>query len=295
MIVEAQGVETFVAERASEQGHEATTSLPTVLLLHGNPDSSKLWQGVIDRLPEYRCVAPDLPGFGLSRADPEYSERLGDRPLGTMADWLDGVVDRVIPEGPIHLVVHDFGGPYGLAWALRRSDRIASITAIDTLFFADYRWHFWARVWRTPWLGELSIYLFSWPIFRWEMRRGSPSLTDTQLREVWAGVTTTMKRMVLTLYRATDSAIFKGHQERLQELLRSVPSLAIWGENDPYIGPEWAYRLGADEVQILEGCGHWTPLEAPDQVVERLRALFAGAVSVPLPFRCQVDVQPVPG
>lgn len=249
----------------------------TVLLLHGNPDSADMWRPLIERLPEYRCVAPDLPGFGRSVTSKAFNRRLTERPLESMAEWVAEVVRSAVEVDRIHLVVHDFGGPYGLSWALRHEERVASITVIDSLFFSDYRWHFWARVWRTRGLGELSMYLFSWTIFRWEMRRGSPGLSDEQLRETWKWVDLSMKKMVLTLYRATDSEIFRGFDDQLRGLMAERPSLALWGENDPYIAHRWAHRLGAQKVEIASDRGHWLPVEDPDWVAERIRALLAEA------------------
>lgn len=272
-ILQTRDVETHIASTVGRAVPGSRSHAP-ILFLHGNPDSSALWHDVITGLPEFPWVAPDLPGFGRSRATPAYVQHLRDRPLETMVQWLDEVVRQTIPEGRLHLVVHDFGGPHGLAWAVRHPDRIASITAIDTLFFSDYRWHFWARVWRTRILGELSMGFFSEPIFRWEMRRGSPRLTDHQLREIWEFVRWPMKRMVLQLYRATDPEVFRGWDDELRTLMGTVPSLALWGAQDPYIHPEWAHRLGAQRVEILDDCGHWPPLEAPDRVVEPLRDLL---------------------
>ena len=271
MILSLPDVDTFVRLNSPE---DEASNRPAVLWLHGNPNSADMWLPIQERLSPRRSIAPDLPGFGRSKAQPGYVERLSRDPLGTMVQWLDEVLAEVHPEGQVHLVVHDFGGPYGLAWATRNAPRIASITAIDTIFFSQYRWHFWARIWRSRGLGELSMFGFTEPIFRWEMRRGSPSLSDEQLRETWRFVTLRMKRMVLDLYRATDPEVFRDWEDELQNLNRSIPSLALWGADDPYIAPEWAHLLGAREVEIWDDVGHWLPLEAPGRLAQGLEKLW---------------------
>lgn len=278
MILSLPDVDTFV-----RTGGPAVGS-PPVLWLHGNPDSADMWLPVQRhlelQLDSQSFIAPDLPGFGRSKASKEYVRRLSADPLETgpldvMVEWLDALLEELYPDGPVHLVVHDFGGPYGLAWATRHPDRVASICAVDTIFFSEYRWHFWARVWRAWGLGELSMIGFTESIFRWEMRRGSPSLSDEQLAETWRFVTLQMKRMVLDLYRATDPEVFEGWEDDLRRLMGSVPSLALWGADDPYIAPEWAYRLGARHVEIWDGVGHWLPVEAPERLARRLESLWA--------------------
>ncbi|RMH22410.1 MAG: alpha/beta fold hydrolase, partial [Acidobacteria bacterium] len=203
---------------------------PPVLFLHGNPDSAELWRGVIDRLAgRCRCLAPDLPGFGRTPAPADF-----DCSLPRLAAFVEELVQALDVEAPLDLVVHDFGGPYGLAWAVEHPDRVRRLVAINTLFFADYRWHFWGRVWRTPVLGELSMLLMNRWLFARELRRGSPGLPRDHVRRAYALTSPAMKRMVLRLYRATDPRRFAGWEERLLELAAHRPTLVLWGERDPY-------------------------------------------------------------
>lgn len=98
-----RGVETHV--RAAGAG-------PDVLLLHGNPDTHRVWDAVVERLaPHHRCIAPDLPGFGASKAPRDF-----DCSLANQAAWVAELCDA-LGLARVHLVVHDVGGPYGLAFA----------------------------------------------------------------------------------------------------------------------------------------------------------------------------------
>ena len=266
--IEIEGVSTHLALSGN-----TAEGAPVFLFLHGNPDSGQLWDGIVYELGNAgRYVVPDLPGFGRSHPFGNF-----DCSLDSMVRWVDGVLEAAEVQGPVHLVVHDFGGPYGLAWACPNEERVASVTAIDTIFFSEYRWHFWARVWRTPGLGELAARLMGRRLFDWEMRRGSRKLTSQQLDATWRFVNEEMKAMVLRLYRATDPEVFLGWEDELRGVLARVPSQALWGVHDPYIPPAWAERLGAREVHYFEDCGHWLPAEDPAGVAERLREIVSQA------------------
>ena len=130
-----------------------------VLLLHGNPDSGMMWDGVARRLGTcFRCFAPDLPGFGHSEVPNDY-----DPSLVGLVRFVEQFLGAAKIKRPIDVVAHDFGGPFGFAWAVRHADLVRRIVAINTLFFSDYHWHFWARVWRTPVLGEFSMAVMNRP------------------------------------------------------------------------------------------------------------------------------------
>jgi pimeloyl-ACP methyl ester carboxylesterase len=237
-----------------------------ILFLHGNPDSADMWDGVISRLSSrFRCLAPDLPGFGRSTGSVDF-----DCSLDNMAAFVDGLILAAGITEPVNLVVHDFGGPYGLAWAIKHPDKIRRIAVTNTLFFSDYRWHFWARVWRTPCLGELSVLLMNRWIFGWELRRGSPTLSQEHILRSYGHVTPTMQRMVLRLYRATDPENFRGWEEKLLGLTRRIPTLVLWGDRDPYIPIEFADRFGTENIKHFPDSGHWLPVEAPDEVSDQL-------------------------
>ena len=86
---------------------------PPVLLLHGNPDSSDMWSGVIDSLsPKFRCVAPDLPGYGRSQASEGF-----DYTLEGQAEFVNAMYSALGLSGPIKVIGHDFGGTFAAASA----------------------------------------------------------------------------------------------------------------------------------------------------------------------------------
>lgn len=199
------GIDIFLKDRGE--------GLPT-LFLHGNPDSADVWDGMIERLQDsYRCLAPDLPGFGRSGHAGDL-----DCSLDGFARLVNSIVSAIGLSEPLKLVVHDFGGPIGLSWAVENPEKVRRLAVINTLYSSAYHWHFWGKIWRTPVLGELSLATMNWPLFQWSIRQGSRHLSDEQIRETYRHVTPKMKRMVLKLYRATDPENFRGWEEKLLEL-----------------------------------------------------------------------------
>lgn len=242
-----------------------------VLFLHGNPDTCELWDGVAQQMaPRHRCLAPDLPGFGRSEVPAGF-----DCSLEELAAWVDEVIVALGITEPLDLVVHDFGGLFGIAWAVRHPERVRRLAIMNTVFFPEYRWHFWARIWRTPLLGELSCALMtSWGLAM-EMRRGSRRLPASHARAVYRRVTPEMTRMMLRLYRAANPEGFASWQDGLTALLRRVPSIVLWGDRDPYLDQRYAERFGAREVHHFPDAGHWLQVEEPAAVASHLLAFFA--------------------
>lgn len=244
---------------------------PPVVLLHGNPDTSRLWSAVVTQLSSsHRCVAPDLPGFGQSEAPPSFEPTLQG-----CATWVGDVVTSAGIAQPLDLVMHDFGGIFGIAWAIAHPGKVRRLAIINTVFFPEYRWHFWARVWRTPFVGELSLALATrWGLAR-EMRRGSRGLPRAYAHAAFDTMTPTMRSMVLRLYRAIDPDCFAEWQEGLRALMARVPSLVLWGDRDPYIEAGFAERFGAGRVVHFEDAGHWLPVEKAEAVARELRAFLS--------------------
>ncbi|MGH7053884.1 MAG: alpha/beta fold hydrolase [Stellaceae bacterium] len=244
-----------------------------LLLLHGNPDSALMWDGVAPLLAaHFHCLAPDLPGFGGSEVPSDFASSLAG-----MAAFVEALRTAAAIEGPLDLAGHDFGGPFALAWALRHPEKVRRIVLINTVFFSDYHWHFWARVWRTPVLGEVAMALLNRPLFARELRRNG--LGPAHIARTWAHITPRMKRMALRLYRAADPAAFASWEGKLPALLAQKPTLVLWGDRDPYIAPRFAGRFGAAEVVHLPAVGHWPPVEAPaETAAHMLRHLTADRV-----------------
>jgi pimeloyl-ACP methyl ester carboxylesterase len=246
---------------------------PAALLLHGNPDSGIMWEGVARRLGQScRCIAPDLPGFGHSEVPAGFQPSLDG-----MADFVEQFLRAAAIQPPVDLIAHDFGGPFAFAWAVKHPDSVRRMVAINTVFFSDYRWHFWAHVWRTPVLGELSMAVMNRPMFGQELKRGSARISEAHIDQTWALITPRMKKEVLRLYRAANPASFKPWENDFLTLTAAKPTLVIWGDKDPYIAPRFAERFNARTVVHLPQTGHWAPVESPAECADAIRQFFAEA------------------
>ena len=237
-----------------------------ILFIHGNPDSAEYWNGVIGCLKEdFQCIAPDLPGFGRSSSPEKFQFS-----LEYGAQWLDQFIDALTINPPIHLVVHDIGGFYGLPWAIKNPDKVKSICVHNSIFFSDDRWHFWGRIWRTPILGELTKFITSKWLFRKNLLATSPMLTDTYLDRTYklGFANGKIVDMVLNVYRAMNPEAFKGWEDQYIALTKEKPVCVIWGENDPYIPPKFRFAerfANGQSCHILTHVGHWAAAEIPEE------------------------------
>lgn len=236
---------------------------PPLFLLHGNPDAADLWDNVLAGIDGRRCVRPDMPGFGGSPEPPPAFDYLA----GTTVPLWDGLFEQIGLNRPFVAVLHDFGGPWFLPWVARNPDKVAGLVVCNTLFHPSFQWHFWARIWQTPWLGELASALSSRALFRWEMRRGSAGLPTAYCDRCFSHSTPAMRRSVLRTYRAHQhpKVVWARESQAIAEAVRAIPTQVVHGRRDPYISAEHALDFGAP-VSWVDDAGHWSPVEAPDAV-----------------------------
>ncbi|MGH3823152.1 MAG: alpha/beta fold hydrolase [Pseudonocardiaceae bacterium] len=96
-----------------------------VVFVHGNPGPAQDWRRLVARTGAFaRAIAPDLPGYGAA----DKPERF-DYTVAGYARHLDGILQR-LGIRRAHLVLHDFGGPWGLTWAVSHPDSFASVTLV---------------------------------------------------------------------------------------------------------------------------------------------------------------------
>jgi len=107
-----------------------------VLFLHGEPTWSYLWRKVIPPVRDagFRCIAPDLAGFGRSDKPIDLDWYTYDRHTVSVAALLEELDVRQAT-----LVVHDWGGPIGLRAAVEQPDRIERMVILDTGLFTGHQ------------------------------------------------------------------------------------------------------------------------------------------------------------
>src|SRR5690606_9485880 len=126
---------------------------PAVVFLHGNPTSSFLWRDVMAAMAGAgRLLAPDLIGMGDSDQRPESGAQ--SYTLAEHARYLDGWFDAVVPDRPVVLVVHDWGGPLGFRWA-RTTGRARAVAYMETII-RPMHWDEWPEAIRRIFAGMRS-------------------------------------------------------------------------------------------------------------------------------------------
>ncbi|HOB48241.1 MAG TPA: alpha/beta fold hydrolase [Mycobacterium sp.] len=239
-----------------------------VVFVHGNPDSGSDWMPLLTRVAGFApVVAPDMPGFGAADARPD-----DDYTIYSYGRFLHGVIESLGIDR-VHLVAHDFGGPFAAAWAADHPERVASVTFVNTGVLVGYRWHRMARIWRTPVLGELSMRLLDPRTTAKVLARENPGLPREWV-QVIAGhlMPERTRRVVLRLYRSTRPGDMDQLAARLRE--HDHDALVLFGDADAYIPVEQAGRQVAifprAAIRILPGLGHWCWLERTDLVAGHL-------------------------
>jgi 2-hydroxymuconate-semialdehyde hydrolase len=254
---------------------------PPVVLLHGIPTSAELWRDVLGRLAAagYRADAPDLPGYGLTRLP-----RGGDHSLAGTAELLARWLEQR-DTGPVWIAGHDAGGAVAQILAVRRPDLVAALTLTNSIadgFWPAPRARF-AKAAARAGLHRLSARLHVTPnaYLRSQMRRafGDPGAAadavlervvfDTKFSEP-EGRAAFEKHLVAL--DARDTAEITGALASLP-----MPVQLVWGDADPFQpwdgpGRRLSVLLASASVTHLAGCGHFTPLEAPDRLVAAMLA-----------------------
>ena len=260
---------------------------PTVVLVHGFPDSSRVWDEVAERLAStFHVVTYDVRGAGRSTAPPR---RSGYR-LERLADDLVAVADAVSPDAPVHVVGHDWGAiqAFEAATSPAHAARLASFTCVSGASF-DHAGRALRRAWRDGvWsglrrtVGQMAtswyILWFQLPVVPEAILRSplGPRLVDrlepvpprpghpaaTFPRDAANGV---------NLYRANLGRVGRPRRDVVH-----VPVQVLVGADDPFVSVGLFDELGdlAEDAWLrVVGGGHWLPRTHPDTVADAVRAL----------------------
>jgi pimeloyl-ACP methyl ester carboxylesterase len=253
-------------------------SAEAIVFVHGNPGSRLDWLDLVSVAGRFgRAVAFDLPGFGQADKPRDFPFTVSG-----FAGFIDGALAQLGIER-VHLIVHDFGGPFGLAWAAAHPDSFGSVVLVNTPPISGYRWHPLAKMWRTPVVGELTHLIASRRLFAYALSRGQiRPLPQGAVDRMWQDFDGGTAFAVLKLYRASRI----GTAGRAEELFRRLdrPALVVWGRRDPYIPVRFAEghrrAFPSAEFVYLAESGHWPFLDDPDSAAAAILPFLKRQISL---------------
>ena len=271
--VPSRGLRLAVFERGNAQ------PAPTVLFVHGYPDSHTVWDEVYARLPTtFHTARYDVRGAGTSDAPRQLS---GYR-LDALADDLFAVADAVSPNRPVHVVAHDWGSIQ--AWHAvtdpRAESRIASFTTISGPCL-DHTAHWFRERTRHPTPRGLAQLVKqstkSWYIYAFQLPFAAPLLWRTWLARNWSGILRRSEGIeprpgrhpqpTLVADAVRDINLYRANMPRRlarpQFRYANVPVQIIIPMRDRFVSPalsEGLERWAPDLQRHTIDCGHWGAL-----------------------------------
>jgi pimeloyl-ACP methyl ester carboxylesterase len=249
--------------------YEVTGDGPPVVLLHGFPDSGRLWRHQVPALVQagFKVIVPDMRGYGRS-----------DKPTGVEAyrmDLLVGDVLGVIAAAGAeraHLVGHDWGAGVAWATALMAAERVERLVALSVghpaTFFADgFEQHeksWYMLLFQFPGVAEEWLSSDDWANFRTWISHPD---ADAVVAEMETNGSLTA---ALNYYRANMRPEFF-LQSGLEMPQVQAQTMGVWSSEDPALTEGQMIRsasqvAGPWRYERLDGPGHWLQLEAPSEV-----------------------------
>jgi pimeloyl-ACP methyl ester carboxylesterase len=249
--------------------YEVTGDGRPVVLLHGFPDSGRLWRHQVPALAAagFQVIVPDLRGYGGSDKPTEAAAYRGDL---LVADVL--AVMSAAGADRAHVVGHDWGAAVAWTTALMAADRVDHLVVLSvghpaTFFaagFEQYEKSWYMLLFQYPGIAETWLSANDWANLRgW----GRHPDTDAVIAELESNGSLTPG---LNYYRANM---------RPERFLPSdltpppiqAPTMGVWSSGDLALTEgqmtrSAAHVAGPWRYERLEGPGHWMQLEAPDDV-----------------------------
>ena len=261
-ILEVGGTRTRLLQAGPADASEA------VVFVHGNPGSADDWEPLAAAAAAQtgmRALAFDLPDFGETAAPPGFDHSA----LG-YATFLSQALERLGVERA-HLVVHDFGGPIGLSYAIQHPANVKSIVLFNTWMWSladDPKVHQASRIATSP-LGAL-LYRGLNASPRWLMPMvyaNKAKLTPeihAHYRKAFASWKERMAPWVLARELVGSGDWYASLWDQ-RSVLATKPALLLWGTKDPTFGPaalaRWREALPNAKAMTFADAGHFVQEE----------------------------------
>jgi pimeloyl-ACP methyl ester carboxylesterase len=238
---------------------------PVILLLHGFPTSSHMFRDLIPALADrYRVIAPDLPGFGMTKAP---MRGKFNYTFDALAEVINGFIEA-IGLTRYALYIFDYGAPTGLRVALKHPERVTAIISQNgNAYFEGFskEWASWEAYWREPTHAhrEATRESLTDAAIKFQHEHGAPAglvSPDSYMLDTFYMHRPEAQEIQLDLildYR-TNVELYPAFQAYFRQY--RPPVLAVWGKNDAFFirpGAE-AYRRDNPDAEIhLLDAGHF--------------------------------------
>lgn len=251
-----------------------------VVMLHGNPSWSFYYRNLARELSKkHRVIVPDHIGCGLSMkpADSLYSYCLKQR-----VDDLEQLIAHLDLPEKITLIVHDWGGMIGMAWAIRHPRRLARLVVMNTAAFhlpASKKLPAALKICRDTQFGAFLVQgfnLFARAAARIGCKRRPMSV---ELRELYCSPYDNWQHRIATLRFVQDIPLqpedpsyqlVSEVQNGLSQFAQ-VPVCVLWGEKDFVFDHHflslWETYFPQAKVHRFPDCGHYILEDAAQEVI----------------------------
>jgi haloalkane dehalogenase len=251
-----------------------------VVFFHGEPTWSFLWRKVIPPVRDagYRCIAPDLAGFGRSDKPVELEWYSYDQHVAMMAPLLEELDLR-----DATFVVHDWGGPIGMRLAVEHPDRVSRLVILDTGLFTGH------QKMTDAWIAFRDFVSRTEDLPVGFLVRGA--CANDPGDEVIGAYETPFptpaskagaRAFPLMLPTSPDMPGAAAGQRVLDALKEDArPKLILWADSDPVIplstGHRFAEALGTSVSHVIEGASHFLQEDAGPEIGARIADWLSSA------------------
>jgi haloalkane dehalogenase len=243
-----------------------------IVFLHGVPSFSYLWRKVMLFLAsDFSVYAPDLPGYARS-------ENLSDFSLKNYSKWLFDFCDFIGKDEKIDLVIHDVGGPIGLAFVLEYPEKINRLVIMDTVV-SSKDLTFIMKILVKVSSGVLWAYLSltNKAVFKWIMGptvHQKDKLDDETINRYYQVFLRDKKdRTTAKIFKVLKNELDKVVGENISKI--NCPTLILWAEKDLILPLSWAEsfktRIKNATLKTLPNCGHFSQEEEPELVARHIK------------------------
>jgi pimeloyl-ACP methyl ester carboxylesterase len=268
--VEVEGLNIFYREAGAE-------TAPTILLLHGYPSSSRMFESLMPLLADrYRLIAPDYPGFGHSDAPPHDGFAYS---FDHLAEVVTAFTDRLGLTSYV-IFVQDYGGPIGLRLALARPDRIKGLIVQNAVVSEDGLGPAW-EIRKAFWSDRAAfedVVISDFVSLKGAKTRhvGASPHPERYNPDSWVDEFAHLSRPG---QREIQSDLFWSYQTNVASYPKwqawlgeaALPILVVWGRYDPSFTVEgaYAYRRAAPQAEIhVLDAGHFALDEKLDEIAQ---------------------------